>query len=156
MSSGSCVNDIEQYKYKFSDLQIGYLWPGQVPDFTIIQQLLRSVLLKTQGFVDSVPDTWQHIFFSEGSTPYFPHYRFEDASYQRIWFSVIALMSRLGMPSTILPLVFAILCSSLNIGLMTNDDVRIRDCVFPYVRNSASYWLRIDSRDAGIVGGGNG
>ncbi|KAJ9157199.1 hypothetical protein NKR23_g408 [Pleurostoma richardsiae] len=81
----------------FSNLQSVSHKLGQVPDFTVLQFLVMSVLLKAQIFVESVPDTWEHIFVAGGTVPTFGNRVFEDASHQRIWFGTIALMSRLEL-----------------------------------------------------------
>ncbi|CAM1507956.1 Fc.00g048040.m01.CDS01 [Cosmosporella sp. VM-42] len=95
VSSSSSVEEAETCSNGSSDLQAMSLRPGQVPEFVLLQTLVRVVLLKTRVFVGSVPDTWEPIFASGGPVPSFPNFNFKDSSYRRIWFGVVVLMSRL-------------------------------------------------------------
>lgn len=70
--------------------------PAGHSPFSHLRLIAGFALLRTRLFVEAVPDTWEPTFHGGGHAFGFDEVSFDDAVQQRMWFSCVALISRLG------------------------------------------------------------
>ncbi|KAH7125894.1 hypothetical protein EDB81DRAFT_201844 [Dactylonectria macrodidyma] len=95
VSSGSEPPGMSQKSNTAVLWQQATLLPSRVPLFSALNMIVTFVLSRMQIFIRDVPGTWELIFETGGAKPTFSMYKFEDRSHQIMWYSTVALMSRL-------------------------------------------------------------